>query len=345
MATEPSALNNARESSKRPSPQAPATPEPPSSTFAELPLELRQLVYHHMLVDNGSEKVIKVALNDTQFRSESLENVAGAIRVSKSISNELLDYIFGMFAFSLSDLAPSSYSILQKFCDRIGKMNVEFIKEIIIPHLLSHDVDALQWVNFDAHFRQTSRWRVDVGISNRIFELQYRKLLDRLPSMKHMKVGLDWPCAINNFVQPHREDEPLGLFKSSFSINRHGVSVAVHPGLWWLLAELYARNVSFGIYWTDVREYFHVWNYERVEAVLITEEEMRVQRRMIVQVLSYVLESFGSRKTSSVSDLGTLPDDLFAYGIGVEYLGDGPRPQLYKALSASLQLLDFRGNF
>ncbi|KAL1604043.1 hypothetical protein SLS60_005635 [Paraconiothyrium brasiliense] len=313
----------------------------PSQPFMKLPLELRQLVYHYVLVDNGSDKVIKIALNDTHFRSESLENAAGAIRVSKSISNELLDYIFGMFAFSLSDLAPSSYSILQIFCDLIGKKNLKLVKEIIIPHFLSHDVDAFQWENWEAVSRKTLRWGVEVFIYNRIFELQNRKLLDRLPSLKYVKVGLDWPYVSQSLVREYFGEEPLGMFASSFSIPRPEFPVAVYPGLWWLLAELYARDISFGIYWTDIRNEVHFRRHG--VTTKIPEEEFKIHKRFIMQMLGVLLASFGSRRSSSdIYELGTLPDDLFEYGIGEDYLETGPRPHLYNpdmhfGLSSSLR--------
>ena len=90
------------------------------SPFAKLPPELRQAIYHHIVASNSNEKIIKVALNDDQFRSESLKSAAGAIMVNKAMSKELLDYIFGMFAFSVSDIAPSSYSGMSQRNFRAG---------------------------------------------------------------------------------------------------------------------------------------------------------------------------------------------------------------------------------
>ena len=83
-------------------------------SFEKLPLELRQKVYHYVVSDGPEDMLIKVALNDTYFMCQSLRNAAGAIHVNKAMSNELLDYVFGQFTFSISDIAPSSNSC--KFC-------------------------------------------------------------------------------------------------------------------------------------------------------------------------------------------------------------------------------------
>ncbi|KAF2442384.1 hypothetical protein P171DRAFT_433896 [Karstenula rhodostoma CBS 690.94] len=327
MATIPTALDNSVNSFEPLFAQPPAMSGPPPSVFAKLPLELRQLVYHYVLVEDSDEKVIKVALNDTQLISDSLKNAAGAILVNKSMSNEVLNYAFSMFGFSLSDLEPSSYSILQKFCDRIGKKNVELIKEITIPHLLAHDVDSFQWNNFDAEIDRELYWAYDIYIYNRIFELQDKRLLSRLPSLKTVKVGLNFACASNVLVRLYDAKVPKGIFESLFSLPGPGFRYEVFPGLLWLLAEFRTRDIDFGIYWTDVWQTVHISKHG--DSFPMTEEQIEFQKCSVVDVLNLLHNFVQDWKTCPVSNLGTLPDDLFAYGISDDYL-DGTRPHLCK---------------
>ncbi|KAL5382676.1 hypothetical protein PMIN02_009897 [Paraphaeosphaeria minitans] len=327
LAAEPTALDSSVNCFKPLCAQTPVMSGPPTSPFTKLPLELRQLVYHHVIVDNSNEKVIKVAVNDTQFISDSLKNVAGAILVNKSMSHEVLEYTFSRFGFSLSDLDPSSYSILQKFCDRIGKKNIALIKEIIIPHILAHDVDAYRWVNCGAALQRRLDWCNDIYIYNRIFELQNKRLLNQLPSLKAVKIGFDMVSVNNVLVLLQDKKVSPGMFASLFTLFGSGHRFEVYPGLLWMLAEFHARDISLGLYWTDIALHLHIW--KNGDIVPMTKEDIAFRKRCIIDVLSALPPFVPYWKTCPVSDLGPLPGDLFAYGIADDYL-KSMRPRSFK---------------
>ena len=249
--------------------------------------------------------------------------------------------------------------MLSKFCDLVGSKNAKLIKKIIIPHLLPHDAQALKWGNPDgpsSHFYEyptlptyrfghpyryhwvNAEYRHTM---NRLEELQKKTVLGRMPALRDISLGMDAGSILGRFIKRHSKTSLAGVFqlpeitKIDESMAQLSAMAPPHHDcvmdlvLWWFLVELSKRNIHLGIFWTDIHWYSLRRFRSATNGIDLAGDKLKNVKQCIMGVLQNLPTYQNSWKTSgNVTDLGRLPDDLFAYGISQDYFR-GSRPHLY----------------
>ncbi|EUC44469.1 hypothetical protein COCMIDRAFT_37739 [Bipolaris oryzae ATCC 44560] len=107
----------------------------PPTGLLKLPLELRQQIYHYVLVPTLQTRTIIISITCGNYTKKlhGLEPIQSIIFTNRLINHETLHYYFTHFIFYLHNSFYSIMDLMSEFYLRIGKQNRMRVRYIVIP--------------------------------------------------------------------------------------------------------------------------------------------------------------------------------------------------------------------
>ncbi|EUC35987.1 hypothetical protein COCCADRAFT_89267, partial [Bipolaris zeicola 26-R-13] len=107
----------------------------PLAGLLKLPLELRQQIYHYVLVPTLENRTLEMTIyyKNYTYKLEGLEPIQSLIFTNRLINHESLHYCFTHFIFHLDNNRYSVLDMMTHFYLKIGKRMRMLVRYIVIP--------------------------------------------------------------------------------------------------------------------------------------------------------------------------------------------------------------------
>ncbi|KAF5849861.1 hypothetical protein GGP41_005322 [Bipolaris sorokiniana] len=156
----------------------------------KLPLELRQQIYHYVLVPTLQTRTIAISitLRNYSYKLHGLEPIQSLIFTNRLIYHETLHYCFAHFIFHLHNGFYSILDLMSQFYLRIGKRMRKLVRYIVIPRF---SVDA---VFFRDVYQCTSAKNRPEKYKELVEEMEMAfRMLKRFRELEEVQFGLYFP--------------------------------------------------------------------------------------------------------------------------------------------------------
>ncbi|CAN9337698.1 unnamed protein product [Alternaria sp. RS040] len=225
--------------------------------FLRLPLEIRQQIYHCVLVQDFRSQIIKMTVQQQHsgdYKLRGLKNIRGLVFVSRTFHAEVLTYCFSRFNFFLHNDSESIRFVVREFFRKIGLKNRKLVKRITLPYFSIERV-LLHPANMVALFASSQARSLQL-----LDDMQHSlRLLEHFSALEELDLGLDTAEVLGRrgnrlrFADRHRRAQAHSMGREERIAQAYQRDYESHIMMALQEVKWLPAKVNVGIWWTSGR--------------------------------------------------------------------------------------------